>query len=285
MSSDGYVQCEDVDLAYIVRGPVNHFCSINGGPGFPAHHFAPVAELLSNELSVEVIRFDQRGTGRSILTTPTPDQFTLDLFVADMEALRKKLGFPRWIVMGHSFGAILAMALAARHPFAIQHLILSAPAGIDTGFQQRLEVGIQKRLSPNEQAALAAAIASPASYQRQLDILSIILSAYVLNREALAGLRAAAIESRVYRPDISEMVWEALNTGNGYDLKPEIRGLAVPTLILQGCHDPIGSETIDEICSMIPTATRITVPDASHYPWIDNRNAYLSAISDAIARH
>lgn len=284
MSPDGYVQRGDFTLAYYRTGIGRPLLLINGGPGFPAQHFEPLAKMLAGELNVEVIRFDQRGTGRSTMSALTPDRFTLDLLVDDMEALREHLGFARWTVIGHSFGAILAMALAARHPSTVRHLVLSAPAGVDMGFQQRLEVGIEKRLSSGEQAALTAAAAAPESYRRHLDILSIILSAYVCNREALPALRAAAVESRVYRPDVSALVWEALNAGSGYDLKREITGLAVPTLVLQGHHDPIGSETVDGICGALSAATRITISDASHYLWIDNPDVYFGAIRDAIGR-
>src|SRR4029079_10279250 len=57
--------------------------------------------------------------------------------IADLEALRGRLGAQRIDLLGHSWGGYLAMAYAARHPERISHLALvdsAAPKWGDTLF-------------------------------------------------------------------------------------------------------------------------------------------------------
>lgn len=59
------------------------------------------------------ILLDQRGTTG---TAARAGGFTLDDFLADLVDTMDALGHPRCIVVGHSMGGQLALALAARHP-------------------------------------------------------------------------------------------------------------------------------------------------------------------------
>jgi proline iminopeptidase len=281
---DGYASSDGVNIGYYRTGSGPPLLLINGGPGFPASHFGPLATQLAETVNVEVIRFDQRGTGKSTLDDLSPNTLTLDLHVTDMEALRCHLGFRSWKVMGHSFGAILALALASKCPSAVENLILSAPAGLDAGFKERLGRGIQSSLSEEERQALTALSKAPESYQRELDMLSILLSAYVYNKRQLPALRAAAVESRVYVPEVGKFVWAALESEGSYDLRPTLDDLTLPAMILQGALDPVGRQTIEEICELLPNARRIEIAEASHYPWLDNPSSYFDAIKDGISQ-
>jgi proline iminopeptidase len=70
-----------------------------------------------------IVIFDQRGAGRSRPLGELRDN-TPDLLVADMEALRRRLGIERWHVFGGSWGSTLALAYAEAHPERCISLIL-----------------------------------------------------------------------------------------------------------------------------------------------------------------
>lgn len=67
--------------------------------------------------------FDQRGAGRSRPLASLEDNTTWHL-VADIEALRARLGIERWLVFGGSWGSTLALAYAQAHPDAVTGLVL-----------------------------------------------------------------------------------------------------------------------------------------------------------------
>jgi proline iminopeptidase len=70
-----------------------------------------------------VVLFDQRGAGRSLPSGETRHNHTAEL-VGDIERLRAHLAIPRWLVVGGSWGATLALCYAGRFPDAVSGLIL-----------------------------------------------------------------------------------------------------------------------------------------------------------------
>src|SRR3990170_2076324 len=71
------------------------------------------------------ILYDQRGGLRS----PCPDSLvTFNNHIEDVELLRKELKLDKLTIVGHSMGAVLASAYAAKYPQRIKQLILLAPA-------------------------------------------------------------------------------------------------------------------------------------------------------------
>ena len=69
--------------------------------------------------------FDQRGAGRS-RPKGGREHNTLPHLIADMEAIREKFGFERWMVVGGSWGATLALAYAQAHPDRVTGIVLRA---------------------------------------------------------------------------------------------------------------------------------------------------------------
>jgi proline iminopeptidase len=84
---------------------------LHGGPGSGA---PPRQRALFDASRWRIVQFDQRGTGRSTPLGETAHNHT-DALVADIEALREHLRIERWLVVGGSWGASLALAYASRH--------------------------------------------------------------------------------------------------------------------------------------------------------------------------
>ena len=69
----------------------------------------------------QFIRYDERGCG---LSAHDVDDFSLDAFVRDLEAVVDDLGLERFPLLGVSQGGAMAITYAARHPERVSHLIL-----------------------------------------------------------------------------------------------------------------------------------------------------------------
>jgi proline iminopeptidase len=95
---------------------------LHGGPGSgcqPDHR-----RLFDPERFLAVL-FDQRGAGRS-LPKRSRENNSLPHLIADMEAIREKFGFERWMVVGGSWGATLALAYAQAQPDRVTGIVLRA---------------------------------------------------------------------------------------------------------------------------------------------------------------
>lgn len=92
----------------------------HGGPGGGC---SPTMRRYFDPNVYRVILFDQRGCGRSQPYAQIENNTTWDL-VADVEAIRTKLGIERFISFGGSWGATLALIYAISHPYRVVHLVL-----------------------------------------------------------------------------------------------------------------------------------------------------------------
>ena len=80
----------------------------------------------------QVVFYDQRGNGRSLMSEITMESFAVDWLVSDLDELRNAWGFDRISVVGHSWGGLLGMYYASRHPDRVERLVLVDAAPINT---------------------------------------------------------------------------------------------------------------------------------------------------------
>jgi proline iminopeptidase len=132
---------------------------LHGGPG---SGMSPLLRRFFDPSRFRIVSVDQRGAG---LSTPPGDtgHNTTALLLDDLQALRRHLGIARWLVVGGSWGATLALAYALREPEAVHALLLRAvflarTADIDDFFVGSAVAWQRIGSVPREQArALAAA--------------------------------------------------------------------------------------------------------------------------------
>src|ERR1700687_4998781 len=95
---------------------------LHGGPGSGCQ---PDHRRLFDPERFHAVLFDQRGAGRSPRKGRREDN-TLPHLIADMEIIREKFGFERWMIVGGSWGATLALAYAQTHPDRVSGIVLRA---------------------------------------------------------------------------------------------------------------------------------------------------------------
>jgi proline iminopeptidase len=95
---------------------------LHGGPGSGCQ---PDHRRLFDPERFHAVLFDQRGAGRS-RPKGSREANTLPHLIADMETIRENLGLGRWMIVGGSWGATLALAYAEAHPARVSGVVLRA---------------------------------------------------------------------------------------------------------------------------------------------------------------
>ena len=95
---------------------------LHGGPG---GGFQPSNANLFDPQRFFTVLFDQRGAGRSTPRGGLQANTTAHL-IADIERLREHFGVEKWLVVGGSWGATLALAYAQSHRERVTGLVLRA---------------------------------------------------------------------------------------------------------------------------------------------------------------
>jgi proline-specific peptidase len=104
-------------------GDATPLLMLHGGPGAGSDYIAPLGEALAADRPV--VLWDQLGCGRSEQPDDT-SLWTLDRFVAEVDAVRDALGLDRIHLFGQSWGGWLAIEYVARGTTGVERLVLAS---------------------------------------------------------------------------------------------------------------------------------------------------------------
>ena len=240
---------------------------VHGGPGFDHSYFLPqMAELATD---YRLVFYDQRVSGRSSADLE-PDEITLERFIGDIEGLREFLGVERMHLMGHSFGGMLAMHYALRHPDRLHSLVLVSSTAASSEYMGRVNQLLFERLSPEARQRQAELAESEAFKRGEPDaigqFMQVLLSANFydpgkveqLNLSFPADFRARSEQLQALAGDLSE-----------YDIYPRLGDIRCPTLIVRGDSEVLPEEAIERIRDAIPGSQLHVLVDCGHFPFVE----------------
>ncbi len=251
--------------------------AMHGGPGFDhtglRGDFDELADI------AQVVYIDHRGNGRSVPSDP--ETWTLAQWGDDVRALCGVLGIEKPIVLGQSFGGMVAQSYATRHPEHPRALILSSTAA-----RMDLEASLALFRAKGGEGAYAAAerMWMSGSDEEFDTYMRICMPLY--NTTARAGnddARTRAItRHEVYRHfslpgrEIRHM-----------DFRPVLNKILCPTLVLAGAQDPITPPHLaEEIMTCVPAGlgTLRIFEDCGHGAFRDDSLSVLRTIREFVER-
>lgn len=243
---------------------------LHGGPGAHHDYLLPGFDVLADAHTL--IYYDQRGGGQSPVPRDTPVGW--QEHVADLEALRELWGLERLTIAGYSWGGLLAMLYATEYPHRVARLALVSPAPAHAGGRREFERRFEARnLSPELQGERQRLRESglrerdPAAHQRRLFELSV--TAYFYDPARARDLTPFRLTGRT-----QQEVWTSLGD---YDLRPKLRELAVPTLVLHGEDDPIPIESARETADLLGAEWH-AVPRCGHVPYVEAFDTFARVV-------
>jgi proline iminopeptidase len=261
---------------YEVRGSAlgRPLIMVNGGPGFD-HTYVLCSDAWDKlAQSRRVVFYDQRGNGRSGALAKG-ESCTLADQIADLEALRAKLGADRIDLLGHSWGGYLVMAYAARHPEHIAHLIITdsaAPKWSDTEFifKYIFPEGIDRQGKLDFADALGDSVAGQKSLHEYLGMLFVSTE------------KRDDFLSRAGTYHYSRQVNEMLNADLAkYDMWPLLPGFKMPTLVITGRYDcNVAPSTAWKIHNAIPSSRWEVFEHSGHLPYFEEPEKFVQVVGD-----
>ena len=212
--------------------------------------FIPLAKKLAE--NNRTIIYDQRGTGLSGLNSVERSTVTMDLMVEDIETLRRHLGYQEWIVLGHSFGGMLAYYYASKYPERVSAMIQSSSGGMDLALLS--SINIAAGLSELQQDSLsfynAKIAAGDSSYETRLKRGLLLAPAYLFKQEYIPVIAERLTQSN---RRINSLVWQNLRAIE-FDTKPVLRFFDKPTLIIHGEQDIVGTDIAKTAHGVLPNS-------------------------------
>jgi proline iminopeptidase len=268
-SPEGKVTRDGVDLFYRVVGPASgdYVLILSGGPGEDIHSMQGVADELGKQH--RCIMWEQRGTGRSKLASYDSSTINLNAYMEDIEALRRQLHTEKFIMVGNSWGMILGLAYAGTHPDAVRAVVTIGSGPITSEYLGVFSDNQIARLGACElelrdfwkDPAREATNPDRAAFER----LRIAAVAYFYDRKKALQM-AAELDPKDYNFRVPPAFLKA--EGN-YDIRPKLKNIAAPVLLLQGRQDLAGEANICEAHSLINNSTLVFIDKCGHMPWLE----------------
>jgi proline iminopeptidase len=247
---------------------------LHGGPG--ASHDYLLPQMLRLAEGRELLFYDQRGGGRSRVDAPTP--VTWETHVVDLARVAAELRVDPLLIVGYSWGGLLAMlhAIEAAHgrvAVGPEALLLIDPAPVARRHRLEFETEFERRQSSPELRRLRDELAAsglrerdPEAYRHRAFELSV--AGYFADPAAARDLTPFRVVGRV-----QQSVWESLGD---YDLVPDLASVRCRALVVHGREDPIPLAS-SQACARALDAGLVVLDRCGHVPYVEQPDALFDA--------
>jgi L-proline amide hydrolase len=255
---------------------------LHGGPGCTHDYLENIGELAHHGRAI--IHYDQVGNGRSTHLPKMSDDFwRVDLFVDELANLISHLGLIDYILLGQSWGSMLASEFSLRAPAGLVALILANPvASMPLWISETTR--LRQDLPPNVLAVLeqheAAGTTATAEYE-----------------DAVAVFNAKHVCRLGYSPPALQRTWDAMKSDptvylamNGptdfpvvgslkdWQIGDRAKNIGVPVLLLSGRHDQATATVVQPFMHHIDDVRWHIIPDSGHITNIERPERFFPIV-------
>lgn len=277
------VTLNGVRIHYTVRGQGPVLIAHSGGPGADARDWDDFAGI---DEFVTIVAIHPRGSG---LSGPAAgDAYLLPDYAADVEALRSHLGLDRPALMGWSHGGMVAMQFAFTHPDSLSRLILFDTSAYFGEFLNDVEASVQE-------------FKNETWFEDSLDALKKEWAGEYENDEDMGRLwqrekkfyfkkfdaRARAYAERTKDSLIRIAPLRVFNEREAptFDLRPHLKRIKVPTLVIVGRHDFITNVAMaGEMVKEIPDARLEIFEESGHYGFVEEPEKFYRVVKEFVEK-
>lgn len=262
-------EVDGVRIGYYDRGSGNTLLLLHGMFG-DYLDWEPVLEPLSRKH--RVIAPDLPGFGSS---AKPKVEYTGDFFVSQIEGFLSRLGLARVTLVGNSFGGILALLFALRHPERIERLILITSGGLHFWTEKERKDALARFSTENLNKL------SPAVHEK------LFLPLFVHAPPHIGARYLAKQNAKLARPDFAEythVLHSSVLLALDANLQEQVREIKVPTLLIHGDMDRvIPLAAMETAVQRFPLAQLQVIPGCGHVPQLEQPGAVIAAIESFIA--
>ncbi len=274
-----HMQIRDASLFVKVMGQGYPLVLMHGGPGQDYTSLLPFKALADQ---FTLIFYDHRCNGHSIGAEVT--SMTWENLTADVDALRQKLGFKKWAVLGHSFGGNVALEYALRYPQSLSHLILLNTGGDQWWVNQNAPEILAKRgYSPGAVQAARRFFNGQVTVAQYFPTAFKFLGAYFYRINLLEIAHEMVSGPRTkFRPEATIFGYRQLLMG--WTVMDRLGEIKVPALVMAGRSDflfPPEHQAI--LADRLPNAKLVLIECAGHNPQMERTAEVIQAVRDFMA--
>jgi proline-specific peptidase len=273
----------DTELFVVERGAGHPIIVLHGGPGLDHHGFGDYLDDLTDQFSLILV--DQRANGRS--GRPPEETWTLEQHANDVSLLAAALGLDRYSVLGHSYGAFVALQHAVDFSGEPAQTIVSSGVPGSRFLMSYVDEQLENFEPVELREQVTNSWAREQHARTQDDVASLLSDQMPFHFADPFDPRITEFEERtkgtVYSPEILRKF--SNEEYGGIEVEDRLGDIAHPVLILAGRHDRTCSiEAAEFMAGNIPIAEMVVFERSAHMTYVEENEKYLSSVRAFLMR-
>lgn len=270
------VNIGDTRLYVVERGQGFPIIVLHGGPGLDHHEFGDYLDSLCDQY--RLILIDERAQGQS---DPAPlETLSLEIMAQDVSSLASALNLGSYAVLGHSYGAFIALQHAVDFPGAAAGTIISN--GLPSA---KYLARVAENLANFEPLELRSQVTDSWTREKtahtQADVASIMNDQWAFQFGNPTDPRILEYIQRtkgsVFAPDVLRHF--ANQEYGGIEVENKLASITQPVLVIGGRLDrTCVIEGSHSIAAGIPNSSLVVLENSGHMTFVEEPEAYLAAV-------
>lgn len=256
---------------------------LHGGPGASHDYLLPLAEL--SNYGINVLFYDQFGSGRSDEPSDL-SKYTVDYGVEEAEEVRKQIFNDKVVMLGHSYGGMLALAYALKYQDNLVGLIVSNGLSSVPLTVQEMRRLIEELPEKYRNAIKRYEQVQDYQNPEYLEAVQYFYRQHVIRLDELPEPVKVSFEyaqkRRTYAIMNGPNEFTITGTIKDFDITDQLHKIRVPTLIITGKYDEVTPRIAEIMHSRIRNSRLVLFENSSHMPMWEEKDKYLAVIRDFI---
>lgn len=277
------VQIPDTKLFVSERGKGYPLIVLHGGPGLDHQAFGGYLDKLSDNL--RLILIDQRSQGQS--ENAPKKTWTLKQMAKDVLSLAESLDLEEYAVLGHSYGAFVALQNAVDFPGRAAISIISS--GIPSlKYLKHVDKELENFEPEELRGQVAESWAKETEVETSQEVADLLAQQLPFHFKDPFDSRINEFVARTANAKYSAEVLShfAKQGYGGIEVEDQLNQITQPTLVLGGRFDrtctPVASKVIAD---GIPNSELVIFENSGHLTMVEENEAYLQVVTDFISKH
>ena len=248
---------------------------LHGGPGLDHHELHPWHDGLAGA-GVRLIYVDMRGQGLSERVDPAT--LSISGFAQDVDRLARALELDRYVLYGHSFGAIVALCHALERGSADGYIISSGAASSES-LMADVERGIETFEPASMRDQIRQSWAAEAGLTTVAETREVVAAQMPFHFWEMGDTYRTFMErdDTVYAPEV--LAHFASNGYGEFEWVDHLRWVSKPMLVITGRHDRTCTlERAEEIHREVAGSELAVIEKAAHMTFVEQPGPYFQAL-------
>lgn len=277
------------ELAVYREGHGEPVIFLHGGPGDTHHYMKRMAEPLckpGSKNQFQCIFFDQRGTGASRIEDRSPDNFSVEVLLDDLDRVRRKITSGPVRLVGHSWGAMYGLYACMQTPENYSHAALLNMGPLDSEMERLYSEELLRSMGASDKEAwqglrLRRNTARDLGDKETVEdcdrqMMHLRVKSWIFDPHLHELFLKDYFQDPPPDREVNKLIWEAQASWFKWE---NVARATSKIWLLAGRHDATPIVQFNRLVSLLPNAELSNFEECGHIPWFEKPDLFYRELN------